>query len=69
MKMDKPMETGGTARGSIIKLFGVVLVILGALDSMLMWRGGFALADVHVLLVACGLFLCLIGAIRQRYGS
>ncbi len=57
---------GETSRGSILKLFGVVLVILGGLDSMLMWRGGFELSSLYVLMIAFGLFLYGLGAIRHR---
>ena len=39
-------------RGAVIKLFGVILIILGGLNSMLAWRGGFALGFVVVALTA-----------------
>ncbi|MDA1099871.1 MAG: hypothetical protein O2967_12890 [Proteobacteria bacterium] len=55
-----------TSRGAIIRLFGVILVILGALDIMLSWRGGFAVAPFHAMLLVGGLLLCLIGAIRRQ---
>ena len=65
--MDQPAESsGGNARGAIIRLFGVVLVILGALDTMLSWRGGFEVLPFHAMLMVTGLLLCLIGAIRRR---
>ena len=56
-------------RGVITRLFGVILIILGALDSMLAWRGGFAVSDVYVLLVACGIFVYLIGVVQRRSQS
>ncbi|MFQ5437213.1 MAG: hypothetical protein ACE5DK_00095 [Paracoccaceae bacterium] len=56
---------GHNTRGAVIKLFGVVLIILGALNSMLSWRGGFELASLPVYLLVAGLGLCLIGAIRH----
>jgi len=52
-------------RGVIMRLLGVILIILGVLDSMLAWRGGFAVSDVYVLLVASGIFIYFIGAIRR----
>lgn len=58
--------TPGANRGAIIRLFGVVLVILGTLDSMLMWRGGFADVGPYVLLIAAGLLLYAVGAMRRR---
>ena len=54
-------------RGVAIKLLGVVLIFLGVLDSMLSWRGGFAVNETYILLIACGFFLFAIGAIR--YGG
>ena len=64
---DEPAETsGGNTRGAIIRMFGVILVILGALDTMLSWRGGFEVHPFHAMLIVTGLLLCLIGAIRRR---
>ncbi len=56
-------------KGFIVKLFGVVLIFLGALDSMLSWRGGLALNDFYVWLMGAGLFLYAVGAVRQRSGA
>ena len=60
-------------RGVAIKLLGVVLIILGVLDSMLSWRGGFALNEAYVLLIASGIFVYAVGAIvhgsRSQSGS
>ena len=58
--------TGLGSRGAIIRLFGVILVILGTLDIMLSWRGGFAVEPFHAALIGVGLLLCLIGAIRRQ---
>ncbi len=65
MSKDFPTEAHDSSRGAIIRLFGVILVILGTLDSMLMWRGGFALSNLYVGMIASGLFLYLIGTIRR----
>ena len=59
------MQNEGLTKGFIIKLFGVVLVFLGALDSMLTWRGGLAPSDFHFWLIAAGLLLYGIGAVRR----
>lgn len=53
-------------RGVAIKLFGVILVFLGTLDSMMLWRGGFALNEAYVLLILTGIFLYIVGSIRGR---
>lgn len=48
--------------GAVARLIGVSLIILGMLNTMLAWRGGFELMSLPVALVAAGLLLCLIGA-------
>lgn len=63
--MDDYAEREGLNKGFIIKLFGVVLVFLGALDSMLSWRGGFAPSNFYFWLIGGGLLLYAAGAIRQ----
>jgi hypothetical protein len=57
------VEQDAPRRGVAIKLLGVVMIILGVLDSMLSWRGGFALSEAYVLLIASGIFVYAIGAI------
>lgn len=61
-----PADIQGRAQGAIFRIFGVILVILGSLDIMLSWRGEYGVAPFHVMLVALGLLLCLIGAIRRQ---
>ena len=56
-------------RGAIVRLFGVILIILGALNTMLSWRGGFEVLSLPVMLIAAGLLLCLISAILHGGGS
>lgn len=56
--------SGAPRKGVTAKLFGVVLMALGALDSMLSWRGGIADNDFYLLLLAAGAFVYAIGAIR-----
>ncbi len=53
-------------RGVKTKLIGVVLIFIGAMDAMLSWRGGMALSQFYVLLLASGLLLYALGAIRSR---
>lgn len=53
-------------RGAVFRIFGVILVILGWLDTMLLWRGGFEIIPFHAMLIVTGLLLYMIGAIRRR---
>lgn len=59
--MSHPVANSGVKT----RLIGVVLVFLGVLDSMLSWRGGFALSHWYVFLIGSGLFLYALGAIRK----
>ncbi len=56
----------GDNRGAIFRIFGVILVILGWLNTMLSWRGGFEIIPFHAMLIVTGLLLYMIGAIRRR---
>jgi len=53
-------------RGAVVKLFGVILIILGALNTMLSWRGGFDVLSLPVFLISAGLVLCLIGSVLRQ---
>ncbi|MCP5017546.1 MAG: hypothetical protein GY938_20090 [Ketobacter sp.] len=53
-------------RGAVTKLFGVILIILGALNTMLSWRGGFEVLSLPVIFLAAGLALCLVGSILRH---
>ncbi|MCP3971926.1 MAG: hypothetical protein GY717_16705 [Rhodobacteraceae bacterium] len=54
------------ARGAVIRLFGVILIILGSLNSMLSWRGGFELLSLPVIMIAAGALCFAIGAALRR---
>ncbi|MCP5038661.1 MAG: hypothetical protein GY945_13800 [Rhodobacteraceae bacterium] len=60
-------QEGHNTRGAVVRLFGVMLIILGSLNTMLSWRGGFELLSLPVVLIAGGLLLCLIGSIMREY--
>lgn len=60
--------SGATRKGVVTRLFGVVLIALGALDSMLSWRGGLVDSDFPFVLLAAGAFAYAIGAIRGAGG-
>lgn len=58
------MQDEISRKGVKTKLFGVVLIFLGALDSMLFWRGGLVVNDFYLLLFVLGCIVYIIGAIR-----
>ncbi|MBS1270657.1 MAG: hypothetical protein MAG794_01617 [Gammaproteobacteria bacterium] len=53
-------------KGSIIRLFGVVFLFVGILDSMLLWRGGLVGHGFYFILIATGLLLYAIGSIARQ---
>jgi hypothetical protein len=53
-----------TRKGVHAKLLGVGLIFLGAMDSMLSWRGGVELSDFYLALFAAGIALYVVGSIR-----
>lgn len=52
-------------KGVMTRLFGVILIILGILDTMLAWRGGFAVSDLYVAFISLGVFVYFIGAVQR----
>ena len=61
-------EPASYAFGAVIRLFGVILIILGTLNTMLSWRGGFELLSLPVYLLGAGALLCVIGGILRGPG-
>ena len=59
-----PQESG--AGGAIVRLFGVIFIILGALNTMLSWRGGFEILSLPVILLGSGLLLYAIGGVWRN---
>ena len=71
MTIPWPMEETGLDRpepkkGVVTKLFGVIFIFLGALDSMMAWRGGFTVTTTFAILIVAGILLYAVGAIRSR---
>lgn len=62
-------ETGRyERRGVKTRLIGVVLIILGFLDSLLTLRGGMP-SEKYLILIAIGVAIFAIGAVRSRRDS
>ncbi len=62
------MEVAAPKKGVKTKLIGVVLIALGALNSMLAWKGGFVLGDFPWWLLGLGVSVFVVGVLRQRGG-
>ncbi len=59
-------ETDDGQKGVIPRLLGVVAIILGFLNSMLSWRGGFAIEPFYVALVLGGAVLYITGSLARK---
>ena len=64
MPTDRAVPEDTPRKGAAIKMFGVALIFVGVLDTMLSWRGGFRVEGAYALLIAAGFFLYALGAIR-----
>ena len=70
MAPDQSAAISFNNRGAVVRIFGAIFIILGTLDTMLSWRGGFEVITFHTFLIAAGLLLCGIGAVlRIRHSS
>lgn len=55
--------------GAVVRLFGVILIILGSLNTMLSWRAGFEVLSLPVALLIGGGILIAIGSIMRQINS
>ncbi len=65
MSDDRSLPDSAPRKGAAIKMFGVALIFVGILDTMLSWRGGFRMDGTYALVIAFGFFLFALGAIRS----
>ncbi|MCP4181971.1 MAG: hypothetical protein GY761_01420 [Hyphomicrobiales bacterium] len=67
---DNSQEIGEyKSHGAVTRLFGVIFIILGALNTMLSWRGGFEVLSLPIIFLVCGLVLCFIGSVLRHIRS
>ena len=62
-KQSPDVENSASQKGVILRLLGVVAIILGFLDSMLSWRGGFAVEPFYIALILGGVMLYITGSL------
>ncbi len=65
-KQGSSIEDNAVRKGVIPRLLGVVAIILGFLDSMLSWRGGFDVEPFYIALIAGGVLLYITGSLAGR---
>ena len=53
-------------KGVKTRIFGVMLICIGLLDSLLSWRGAAEVGEFPLGLLAAGLFLFVVGARPRR---
>lgn len=58
------VESAEAKKGVKTKIFGVVLIFLGSLNCLLMWRGGLQLSTFPPILLVSGIALFAVGTIR-----
>jgi len=66
VKQSSSGEDSDSRKGVIPKLLGVVAIILGFLDSMLSWRGGFAVEPFYIALILGGVILYVTGTLAGK---
>ncbi len=66
VKQGSSVENSDSNKGVIPRLLGVVAIILGFLDSMLSWRGGFALEPFYIALILGGVILYVTGSLAGK---
>jgi len=65
-KQSPSVENSASQKGVILRLLGVVAIILGFLDSMLSWRGGFAVEPFYIALIMGGVILYITGSLAGK---
>ncbi len=65
-KQSADVEVSASRKGVITRLLGVVAIILGFLNSMLSWRGGFAVDPFYLVLILGGVLLYITGSVAGR---
>lgn len=53
------------SRGLVARIFGVVLVLVGAMDCMLAWQGGFKINLLFVMFIMGGILVFTVGAVQR----
>ncbi len=66
VKQSSSAEDSDSRKGVIPRLMGVVAIILGFLDSMLSWRGGFAVEPFYIALILGGVILYVTGSLAGK---
>ncbi len=66
LKQNPEVEDKAERKGVIPRLLGVVAIIVGTLDSMLSWRGGFEVEPLYIGLILGGIALYITGSLAYH---
>jgi hypothetical protein len=55
-------------KGVAIKFFGMSLILLGSLNMVFYWRGGFPMSPLHPIVMGVGIALFIFGGLRGKQG-
>ncbi len=63
------MSSDEPPKGVILKIFGAVLIFVGLLNMMLLWRANLFMNPLFILFLVAGAGLYAIGMGRARYAA
>ena len=56
-------------RGLVAIIFGVILVIVGFMNCMLAWLGGFQINLLFLIFIMSGILLFTVGALQRNHAA
>ncbi len=65
-KQGPSVDNGDEHKGVGLRLLGVVAIILGFLDCMLSWRGGFGVEPFYIALILGAVILYITRELARR---
>lgn len=60
------MKSRPSATSVFLKVIGFMVLLIGSLNTMLAWKGGFISSDFQMALIGAGLILMVMGAIAGQ---
>lgn len=71
MHNEEPLKTENSdpPKGILLKIFGIILLFVGGLNMVLLWRAGLYIDTTFILYILAGLGIYAIGMGRARYAT